>query len=282
MPSLRAKSTPTKAAPSQPTEIMSEPESQMDKHLVICPYCRCFYRAESPDYNETPRDEACSECGKTYRRYVYRNVYHYTTPPKYIPAKLPASRPTPETDRRVREAELTWGICRVVPFEFSQRLERERDEARRERDAAIQGLRKIVTFDRKGDGADVMRLTLSAKDSLEKAGQSEGSTFHPPHIKKWLEETRGSYDEAGPQIIPNTVYERVEDMSPDGKLFLIQQEDGDIVVTIASKDSGDRFQTATVEFCLPGSGGGRSSHTLKALRQLILAIQQDNEEWPIL
>ncbi len=37
----------------------------------------------------------------------------------------------------------------------------------------------------------------------------------------------------------------------------------------------------SVEFCFPGSGGGRSRHTLQALRALAEAMERDNEESPI-
>ena len=36
-----------------------------------------------------------------------------------------------------------------------------------------------------------------------------------------------------------------------------------------------------VEFCTIGAGGGRSHHTREALKNLIEAIQKDNEEFPI-
>lgn len=42
--------------------------------------------------------------------------------------------PTPETDKYTQNAEMFWKGCKVVPCVLSQRLERERDEARRERD----------------------------------------------------------------------------------------------------------------------------------------------------
>lgn len=75
---------------------------------------------------------------------------------------------------------------------------------------------------------------------------------------------------------------RIEDMSAKGRLRLIQQTDGDIIVGVQSQcwnglvGSGD-----SVEFCVPGAGGGRSSHTLAALRALMDAIDADNAERPI-
>jgi hypothetical protein len=76
--------------------------------------------------------------------------------------------------------------------------------------------------------------------------------------------------------------ERNEDMSPDGKLILLQQRDGDMILNIRpSKDDMDYEGSpfgVTVEFCV---SGGRSPNTLDALRQLMLAMEKDNAERPI-
>lgn len=78
-------------------------------------------------------------------------------------------------------------------------------------------------------------------------------------------------------IIPiNTFVGRKEDMSSSGRLLLLLAEDGDICVKIVEPSGHD----AGVEFCLPGSGGGKSPRTLAALRNLMLAIMEDNEEEP--
>jgi len=70
---------------------------------------------------------------------------------------------------------------------------------------------------------------------------------------------------------------RIEDMSTCGFLCLIQQYGGDIIVACTNSLG----ETTDVEFCAPGAGGGRSPNTLKALYNLIQAIEQDNEEKPI-
>ena len=77
---------------------------------------------------------------------------------------------------------------------------------------------------------------------------------------------------------------RNEDMSVDGQLVLIQQDDGDVIVNIRpSKEdrdySGSPFGVS-VEFC-SHAGGGRSPRTLKALQQLVKAINDDNRDRPI-
>ena len=75
---------------------------------------------------------------------------------------------------------------------------------------------------------------------------------------------------------------RNEDMSPNGLLRLIKQDDGDVIVTVCSDPEDTLFggTVASVEFCSCGSGGGKSPHTLKALRELFEAMRRDNEECP--
>jgi len=79
-----------------------------------------------------------------------------------------------------------------------------------------------------------------------------------------------------------TPVSRKEDMSPDGKLVLIQQADGDIIVNVRTDESDSDYQGSpfgvSVEFCATGCGGGRSPHTLKSLKELMRAMVRDNEE----
>lgn len=75
------------------------------------------------------------------------------------------------------------------------------------------------------------------------------------------------------------IVERNEDMSRLGRLALLFQPDGDVIVAVRA-DPHATFRTS-VEFCLPGSGGGRSRHTLMALRELAEAMERDNAERPI-
>lgn len=74
---------------------------------------------------------------------------------------------------------------------------------------------------------------------------------------------------------------RNEDMSVRGRLRLIQQDDGDIIVAVQPEENGLIMSGASVEFCVPGGGGGRSSNTLAALRALMDAMERDNIERPI-
>lgn len=62
-----------------------------------------------------------------------------------------------------------------------------------------------------------------------------------------------------------------------GLLQLIVQDDGDVIVT-AIKNGDGEFERTSVEFCTPGGGGGQSPHTHKALRELALAMQRDEDE----
>lgn len=84
-----------------------------------------------------------------------------------------------------------------------------------------------------------------------------------------------------PENLPEMA-ERYEDMSPDGRLRLHLQEDGDVLVCICKPDvTLGESPYHFVEFCAPGAGGGQSPHTRKALLDLMAAIQKDNEENPI-
>lgn len=76
-------------------------------------------------------------------------------------------------------------------------------------------------------------------------------------------------------------YQRREDMSPDGTLRLLVEEDGDIIVSIAPSSQQRRGFAPSVQFCTIGSGGGKSPYTLAALRELMHAIRKDNEENPV-
>jgi hypothetical protein len=67
---------------------------------------------------------------------------------------------------------------------------------------------------------------------------------------------------------------RFEDMSPTGRLEILRQEDGDVIVSVIQDD----HTSATVEFCAPMTGGGSSERTWKALRALFDSMEQDNKE----
>jgi hypothetical protein len=72
--------------------------------------------------------------------------------------------------------------------------------------------------------------------------------------------------------------QRVEDMSPIGKLVLHVQDDGDIIVAVHEVGYDGLLQPgASVEFCCPGSGGGHSPRTHAALHELFKAMQADTD-----
>lgn len=68
--------------------------------------------------------------------------------------------------------------------------------------------------------------------------------------------------------------ERLEDMSPKGRLRLLVQHDGDVIVSLIQDDG----RMADVEFCTPGAGGGGSRRTWEALRNLVTAMEADNAD----
>lgn len=80
-------------------------------------------------------------------------------------------------------------------------------------------------------------------------------------------------------------YERTGDMSPDDKLVVVMQDDGDIQVKLRLHDRHgiEEFPAVSqfVEFCTLSNGGGRSLRVREALQALAEAIEKDNEEWPI-
>ena len=77
----------------------------------------------------------------------------------------------------------------------------------------------------------------------------------------------------------NEIVERYEDMSPGGKLILMQQIEGDFILCIKPDPKSVEYEYVpfgvTVEFCTHG-GGGQSPHTWKALKMLFEAIENDN------
>lgn len=72
--------------------------------------------------------------------------------------------------------------------------------------------------------------------------------------------------------------ERFEDMSQRGRLRIIQQDDGDMIVyVIEDPSSMSGGESAAVEFC---TSGGKSPKTREALRALMLAMAEDNTDRP--
>lgn len=69
--------------------------------------------------------------------------------------------------------------------------------------------------------------------------------------------------------------ERFEDMSRLGRLHVLQQDDGDMIVAIIEDPNNPSYGFPTVEFC---TSGGKSPHTREALRALMRAIERDNLE----
>ena len=74
---------------------------------------------------------------------------------------------------------------------------------------------------------------------------------------------------------------RKEDMSYQGQIRVLQDEEGDIHVVVY-EDDGDGIidKSAAIEFCSCGMGGGKSPNTMRALVKLMEAIEMDNEYFP--
>lgn len=68
-------------------------------------------------------------------------------------------------------------------------------------------------------------------------------------------------------------------MSPDGRLVVHLQEDGDVVVGIWGRDTHGDPAIVSAEFCA-GGGGRRSPRTVEALKILMAAMQADNDAEP--
>lgn len=111
------------------------------------------------------------------------------------------------------------------------------------------------------DARQSARLLLEALRLIR--GPLDGGKGEPPHIE------------------PRRTYRRRDDMSPDGVLQILGQDDGDIIVSIVPPKEQEHEWMHSVEFCSLGGGGGRSKHTRKALVALALAMEQDNRENPI-
>ncbi len=71
---------------------------------------------------------------------------------------------------------------------------------------------------------------------------------------------------------------RSGDMHPEGVSILqVTVSDGDVIVAIDAPSLFGKPTYASIEFCNPVRGGGRSPETHKALLQLANCIQMDNE-----
>ncbi len=77
----------------------------------------------------------------------------------------------------------------------------------------------------------------------------------------------------------NRIYTRRDDMSAEGLVTVLKQDDGDVILGIVARTyrCGPLLRLS-VEFCLDG---GHSEHTRRALIALAEAIELDNQERPI-
>ncbi|RNF58317.1 hypothetical protein EFK68_02685 [Pseudomonas aeruginosa] len=80
------------------------------------------------------------------------------------------------------------------------------------------------------------------------------------------------------RIAGGTVIERPEDMSPDGRLSVCMDHEGDVLIRVIPPAEKADSYAPSVEFV---SHCPRSRHTLAALRELMRAMARDNEENPL-
>jgi hypothetical protein len=73
------------------------------------------------------------------------------------------------------------------------------------------------------------------------------------------------------------IYERFEDMSPDGRLQVVIDSDGDVCIGIVPSSDEVRHFAPSVEFCTVSVGGGNSPRVRQALLDLAEAIMLDNQ-----
>lgn len=70
---------------------------------------------------------------------------------------------------------------------------------------------------------------------------------------------------------------RQGDMGEGLKLEILREADGDLIVSIMKVH--DKFSPDhAIQFCVPGTGGGASRHTFKALQDLRVAMALDEQE----
>lgn len=70
---------------------------------------------------------------------------------------------------------------------------------------------------------------------------------------------------------------RYGDMSPHAHIRVGFDSDNDVYVSVWDENGG-----ASIEFCQPGAGGGKSSRTRMALIALMVAMEADNADTPAL
>lgn len=69
--------------------------------------------------------------------------------------------------------------------------------------------------------------------------------------------------------------ERKGDMGEGRKLSLFREDDGDIIIGVIPENH--RVVLEGVQFCTPFVGGGKSPHTFEALKQLMVAMEKDQQ-----
>lgn len=71
---------------------------------------------------------------------------------------------------------------------------------------------------------------------------------------------------------------RKGDMGEGLKLQLLRDGDGDIIVSVLPDKH--KFGDMALEFCVPGTGGGKSPETFAALQALMRGMEEDERKDP--
>lgn len=115
-----------------------------------------------------------------------------------------------------------------------------------------------------------------AADMELEGGERFGDTFFGSQVIEAARELLEQSEKTETPLPLGEFFERREDMG-QGRLRLILDGDSDVCVAVVSDDGN----MADVEFCVPGSGGGRSPKVRNALLALCRAIRDENNTHPI-
>lgn len=119
------------------------------------------------------------------------------------------------------------------------------------------------------DGLDIDASVIDPQDTVDVA-----IVKAKREIRRALDETATQDAAATPRPNARDVG-RYGDMSQQAHLRVGIDNENDVYVSVWDERAG-----ASVEFCVPGSGGGKSPRTREALIALMVAIEQDNAECP--
>jgi hypothetical protein len=124
-------------------------------------------------------------------------------------------------------------------------------------------------------------LRALAADVDRESMQFAGEHASAETLRTWAGEVAALSSEAA--AVPDGTVEypkardvgRIGDMGKKAHMRVGLDNENDVYVSVWDEDGG-----ASVEFCTPGSGGGKSPKTRAALLALMIAMETDNTESP--